>query len=215
MLDFLLLQPDDSDVLLRLIDIYQEAIEPSEQKSAADLRRMLGDPRYALIVCREAGKIQGFSIAHFPAAGEFWLLEYMAVSASARSRGVGAAIFINAQHYGIQRDPSRVCVLEVDRLSMLNTTHNDTQARLRFYGRLGCRAVQGVDYILPLDTGGTPPPMFLLTYHQPPLASLRREQLRLWLSTLYAEVYGKSPEDPRIDVMTSHLGDTVPVVALN
>lgn len=214
-LNFSIVQKQDSSDLAQLIAIYQEAIEPSEQKSPTEIEGMLDDPRYALTVCCADSIVKGFSIAYFPEAADFWLLEYMAVAASTRSRGLGEAIFLHAYQYGLERDSSRICVLEVDQPGGSTSPHNNTRARFRFYKRLGCRAVEGLDYILPLETAGTPPPMLLLTYRRPPLVAMRRNRLQRWLSTIYQAVYGQAADDPRIDIMTSHLEDTVRVVELS
>jgi len=213
-LSFSAVQAHNVDDLAGLISIYQEAIEQSEQKSPSEIMAMLGDKRYAFAVCKSDGLVRGFTISYFPESSNFWLLEYMAVDSHARGKGIGESIFLHAYQYGMQRDPARMCVLEVDKPGDTGSPNNDTRGRFRFYKRLGCRAVEKLNYILPLDTHGAPPPMLLLTYRKPPLDALDKRQLRQWLTTIYQSVYGQSSDDPRIDVMMSHLPDTIPVVDL-
>jgi hypothetical protein len=200
--------------LKQLIAIYQEAIDPSEQKTPAELEAMIADLRYHFIVCQSDGDVSGFSISFQPAGADFWLLEYMAVSSRSRSKGLGQATFFDAYRRGLARDASAVMLLEVDRPGGSTNPSNDTLARFRFYRRLGCRCVEGLDYILPLETGSTPPPMLLLTYCVPPLATISKARLKTWLSTVYSDVYAQSASDPRLERMTSQLGDTIAVVPL-
>lgn len=197
----------DSDDLEILIKIYQEAIDPSEQKRPAEIAAMLADPRYVLMVSRTGGAVSGFAISFFPDDADFWLLEYMAVASSMRGQRVGEAIFHETYHYGLERDPARIMVLEVDQPGSSTNPANDTHARFRFYRRVGCRRVGGLDYILPLDTGGTPPPMMLLTYRVPAIEAVTKIQVRHWLTRLFVDVYRKSASDPRINAMLSPLGD--------
>lgn len=211
---FSILNGADHRDLAALVCIYQQAIDPSEQKKPAEISAMLADPNYSFTVCKHGEQVVGFSIAFFPEAADFWLLEYMAVAELARGQRLGEALFHQAYANGLKRDPARVCVLEVDQPRASSNVHNDTLGRVRFYKRLGCRALHGLDYILPLESGGTPPPMMLLTYREPPLDHVGRQQVRGWLTTLYVEVYNQSAEDPRIIQMLSRLGPSLPVVAL-
>lgn len=197
-----------------LISIYQDAIEPTEQKTPKEIEAMLNDRRYVLTVSYTGSQISGFTIAFFPDGANFWLLEYMAVVAEMRGKRIGEALFNEAYRYGQQRDPERICLLEVDRPCSSTNPKNDTEGRFRFYRRLDCRAVQGLDYILPLDAGGTPPPMLLLTYRQPPLETVSKVRVRQWLMSLYVDVYGKLPSDARIDMMVSHLGEIIRLVRI-
>lgn len=198
--------------LEQLITIYQAAIDPSEQKSAAEIAAMLDDPRYAFIASATGGTVTGFSICFFPANADFWLLEYMAVDASARSGGLGEAIFAESYHHGLTRVPGGTMLLEVDQPGQSRNSANDTEARVRFYRRMGCRMVMGLNYILPMDASGTPPPMMLLTYAIPSLNVVSKAHAQNWLTSLYTDVYAKAKDDPRIPLMLSHLPDTLVVV---
>jgi hypothetical protein len=192
-----------------LIAIYQEAIEPSEQKTANEIMAMITDERYALAVSRTNELISGFTIAFFPERADFWLLEYMAVAAELRRKRIGEELFKEAYRYGLQRDPERLCILEMDQPGSSANPKNDTQGRFRFYKRLDCRVVGGLDYILPLETYGTPPGQLLLTYRQPQLEEVSAERVRRWLCRLYVDVYGQKATDQRIETMVSNLSSTV------
>ena len=207
------LKPRHSRELDQLIALYQDAIDPSEQKTPGEIRTMLSDPRYVMIVAEESGTVTGFAISMFPPAADFFLLEYMAVAANRRRNGIGELLFAEAYRYGSTRGPSTM-LLEVDQPIGSANPSNDTEARYRFYRRLGCRRIATLDYLLPLETVGAPPPMMLLAYEVPALMAVSRERLRHWLETVYAKVYAKSPADHRIGAMMSQPVDVFPALPL-
>lgn len=206
---FTILTPSHRAELDALIAIYQEAIEPSEQKVPSEIQGMLSDTRCVLTVSRTFGEIAGFTIAQFPVGADFWLLEYMAVATNLRRRGVGEALFGQAYRYGLQRDRERLCLLEVDQTGNRVSANNNAEDRVRFYRRLGCRLVSGLNYLLPLEANGAPPPQMLLTYRLPPLESVGKDTVREWLSTIYRDIYGKPVSDPRIGTMVSNLPEVI------
>lgn len=200
----IVLAPDDGEYFDQLVRIYQAAIVASEQKSPAELREMLSNPRYRVLVARDAsGTVIGFAILYFPSAGAFWLLEYMAVDTRLRSRGLGAHMFAAARQLAGTIVGSAPCVLEVDQ-PHAGATDDDASRRLRFYHRLGCRRIAHLNYVLPLREHGTPPAMWLLVHGLEGRAVLSADELRTWLRHIYVEVYNRKPDDPRIIMMMSH-----------
>lgn len=197
-----LLAPEAEDAFAQLLAIYQAAIAASEQKPAAELGKMRHDPRYRFLVAREGQRVIGFGILNFPTCGSFWLLEYMAVDKRLRSRGVGERIFSAAKQLAETIAGAAPCVLEVDQPSG-SAAADDESRRLRFYSRLGCRRIEGVDYILPLKATGSPPPMWLLVHGLEDRESLATPEVGEWLRAIYVDVYAQRPDDPRIDVMMS------------
>ncbi len=215
---FAVIGPGDHAAFQQLLRIYQASIEISEQKPVDALAGLLADERYSILVALHGDRVDGFAILFFPGKGGpdesgFWLLEYMAVDGSARSRGTGAALLREAMALGVSRNGGP-CVLEVDQSGAAVSPGNDTARRLRFYAEAGCRRLEGLNYILPLDVAGTPPPMQLLISGSSELTSLPASRVRDWLSIIYRDVYACSPQDPRIDTMMAPLGDRVQLVAL-
>lgn len=201
---YALLSPEDHSGIAEMLAIYQASIVPSEQKSAAELAAMHRDPRYKIVLAREGEHVIGFAIMFFPSGGGFWLLEYMAITARARSLGHGEGIFRAAKRLAADVTGDAPCVLEVDQPA--SAPDDDAARRLRFYGRLGCRRIAGLNYILPLESAGTPPPMWLLVHGIEHHVSVPTETATQWLKVLYAEVYKKTPEDSRLIAMLSSIG---------
>lgn len=209
------LREADREGFTQMLKIYSDSILPSEQKPASVLAELLADPRYSILIARVDNSVRGFAILFFPAGRDFWLLEYMATTAKGRSRGLGTALFKAAQATALEREPLSACVLEVDEPDGSISEHNNPSARLRFYARLGCRKIEGLDYILPLAASGLPPPMWLLVCGLVEKNEISRQTLKRWLSTIYSEVYNCSPDDPRIDTMLSNAGEKLQLRSLH
>jgi GNAT superfamily N-acetyltransferase len=196
------LSPDDRVAFDRVVGIYQDAIVPSEQKSVAELTEMLGNPRYRVVVARLDTGIVGFAICFFPERANFWLLEYMAVDRASRSHGMGAALFVAAKRLAATIAADAPCILEVDQPPK-SEADSEAARRLRFYGRLGCRRVEALDYFLPLHAAGQPPPMWLLVHGMEGCDAVPVSQVKGWLEAIYSEVYDKRVDDARFNAMLS------------
>ena len=187
----------DDPRLAAVAAIYVEAIPKSERKpadwiSAATLRE-----DFRLTVAMADETVAGFSLSFVPAHNDFVLVEYLAVKTEHRGRGVGGCLLdaVIADRAG------RTVLAEVE-----TADTPDRRRRHAFYRRRGCRAVQGLDYLLPLHPAAPPPPMQLLAAYAPPL--LPRVQLRRWLTRIYTDVYAMPADDPRLESMLSPLADS-------
>lgn len=191
--------------------ICASVIERSEQKAEADLRATFVSPDYVFLAARRDDRVLGFASLFMPADEPFWLLEYLAVSHEAQGAGLGATLFASA----VACAGDRTGLLEVDALPPDDDDRRGKAGRrLAFYGRLGCRRVAGVDYLLPLDTYGTPPPMLLLANAPAHVSSLRRDCMERWLRLIYSQVYAQSVDDPRITRMIAPLPDRVDLAVI-
>lgn len=206
--------PQDRTTFQKLLTIYQEAIEIREQKSAAAIAALLLDKRYIIVVSRTNQDVTGFAIAFFPENESFWLLEYMAVAAHVRSKGIGSALFRATLSIAGARTGGHPCLLEVDQPGATVSATNDPERRLRFYARLDCRRLAGLNYILPLEAPGIPPLMYLLIHGLNGENSVPKASVRSWLSTIYADVYGCAKDDPRIAVMLSKLPVNIELISV-
>lgn len=202
-----LLDPADSAGLDSVHALYSEAILKSEQRPEAEFRSLLQRPDYRFVVARRDEEIVGFAVVWAPEQDNFWLFEYAAVLPEARGNRIGSHLLLASRELV---GTERTVVIEVDAY-----TGSDEQARrLAFYKRLGCRVIGGLDYILPLDAFGTPPPMLLLAMLHPDVPSVPVVVLEDWLRRIYAEVYGKGLDDPRLAQMIDPLPDEVPLEAI-
>jgi GNAT superfamily N-acetyltransferase len=204
---FFLLATDDMARFDEMVSIYQEAIIPSEQKAPSELAKMLRSPSYRVVLGSIAGRIVGVAISFFSVRSRFWLLEYMAVDRNLRSRGLGRDLFFAARRDAAAVAGAFPCVLEVDQPAVPAAANSDQSRRLRFYARSGCRRIEGLNYIMPLDVAGTPPPMWLLVQGLDDREAVSTSDVAGWLTTIYVEVYGQQPDDPRLSQMLSYAQD--------
>jgi GNAT superfamily N-acetyltransferase len=199
------LGPGDADAFESALAIYRDAITPSEQRPEEELRPLLGRRDYIVLAAEQRSEVVGFSISYVPLAEDFWLFEYVATTPAARGQGAGAAM---VQHAAKLAGESRVGIVEAE----ADTGHDPVMGkRLRFYARLRCRKIEGLDYLLPLRTHGVPPPMLLLALAPPNVASLPVHAVERWLRLIYIGVYRQNENDPRIVEMISGLPANVPL----
>jgi gamma-glutamylcyclotransferase (GGCT)/AIG2-like uncharacterized protein YtfP/GNAT superfamily N-acetyltransferase len=188
-----------------LMSIYDASIVATERKTEAELRSMWQREGYAFLLAESGSNAIGFAIVYASQAGGCALLEYMAVDKAQRSQGVGRALFQRCVQIA---GPGASLLLEVDALEPDAPNPEERAARQRFYRRVGCLALAGLKYLLPLAVNGQPPPMDLFVYAAPG-AQVRRTVLSAWLSALYVEVYGQDPADARLASMTANLPEQV------
>ena len=201
------LEPDDSEGLDRVYALYQAAILRTEQRPEAQFRALIQRPDYRFVVAKLDEAIIGFAVSWAPEQADFWLFEYAAVAPEARGNKIGSHLLLaSRQLIGIER----TALIEVD----ANTGSDEQAMRLEFYKRLGCRQLSGLEYLLPLDAFGPPPPMVLLAMLHPDVNSVPVMVLEEWLRRIYSEAYGKGLDDPRLARMIDPLPDDVPLFVL-
>jgi GNAT superfamily N-acetyltransferase len=186
--------------------LYEEAIPASERKSRAQIASMMREPGYRFLAAFVAERLVGFAIVYRFRGERLSLLEYMAVDPAHRSQGIGGQLFRAA--LGLS-DAETPLLLEVDSDREPSEDHSQRVKRKRFYNRLGCREIAGLNYILPI--GQHPPGMNLLV-HDPQCHDLDRATVLHWLTLLYVEVYGCSASDPRIAVMAASLPEKIALI---
>lgn len=188
--------------------IYAESIAAREQKSESWLCEMVHKPDNKILLMKRDGHVKGFSILFL--SESFGLLEYMAVSAEDRNRGLGAEIFRRSMEHALTPDRKLVPILlEVDSDREESSDQELRARRQKFYRRLGCLRIAGLHYILPLSGEGPPPEMDLMIYPAGDMREIRKSDLEKWLKTIYQVVYRCSPDDPRIARMLEGLPDLV------
>lgn len=207
------LSPDDGAGFAALLGIYRASLPGAEQKREADLRRMARRADYRFLLLRHEGSVAGFAIQFARPGADFALLEYMAVEPSLRSRGLGARLFAACLADARQANPRAKVLIELDDPAEPASDGAQRARRMRFYLRLGCARVASLQYVLPLvGPNGELPPRMVLLAHAPGQVDLLRATLQDWLRTIYVEVYGQGPDDPRLDHMLAGLPDPVPLL---
>jgi GNAT superfamily N-acetyltransferase len=192
-----------------LVRIYTEAHPGSERKPIAALQRMIERPEYLFLAAKQDNVVVGFSIALAFANSDAALLEYMAVGADHRGRGLGELLFrATAQRPQINE---RFLLIEVDSDHTNTADTADRERRKAFYRRLGCRQIDGLTYVMPPVSSTQPPLMNMLVYRRAMPDAIGKARLRGWLEACYAQVYQQRLPDGRIDAMLAGLPDSISI----
>jgi len=198
--------PSEFEGVLR---IYTEAHPASERKSADALAHMIARPEYLFLAAIEADAVVGFAIATAFADSDAALLEYMAVDASHRGRGLGRQMFRAVAEHALMAE--RFLLVEVDSDRTDSADAKDHARRMQFYRRLGCRQIKGLAYVMPKVSTAEPPLMDMLVYRPELPASIEKPHLQAWLESCYAQVYDQALPDERIATMLAGLPNLVPI----
>lgn len=191
----------NSDAFDQFFAIYEEALPAGERKSREVIKKLVERPDYKIIGLADANEIVAFAIVFTSMNHEVGLLEYMATQKTYRNAGLGAQLF----RLALACMSNRIMLVEVDSEREAAPDREIRIRRKNFYLRLGCIQIPGLDYLMPAVSDERPPVMDLLYYpqfHSFPLTSLL---VKNWLTTIYAEVYGRDAQDPDIVKMLTTL----------
>ena len=193
-----------------LVSVYEASLAAGERKSVDALRAMLVRPQYVFLAAMNEARVIGFAIGIALIGSDAALLEYMAVDAEFRGRGVGAALFRAVVEW--PAIAGRFVLVEVDSHREDSAEREERARRKAFYRRLGARELDGLGYIMPPVTAATPPPMELMVYRRELPGCIAKQRVRGWLEDGYEQVYGVAAGDPRIDAMLAGCAESIPLV---
>lgn len=201
-LRFVLLRDATPTQRAAFLAIYREALPPSERKPDDAVLAMAERADCVLELAELDGAAVGFLILYRAQAHPIALLEYLGVSASVRSGGLGSRLF--ARVAALCQGRTLLVEVETDR----DPAAPDREQRLRrkrFYARQGCRQLAHLRYIMPTVGDEAPPPMDLLALTD--LDAIDRTTISAWIGDLYRYVYGQPQDHPAITQMTEGLPD--------
>lgn len=187
----------------QLVEIYTEAITPGGRKSIERLREMIQDVSYFFLAGLRPEGVVGFAIIRAFDGSDAAVLEYLAVARDCRDHGIGSALL--RQIMNLDAFSSRFLLAEVDSDKKPSAEQAECARRKQFYGRLGWKEIDQLEYIMPPVSDTPPPAMDMLVYASALPVSIERERLRQWLECCYVQVYGQKADDPRIHQMTDRL----------
>lgn len=202
-----LIAADETALIDGAFALYRDAIEKTEQRPEAEFRALALREDYRFVGALMDGALMGVAVSWVPPDADIWLFEYAAVSPDMRGNGAGANLFFASRYVAGQE---RTALVEVDAFMGLP----DQARRLTFYRRMGCRRLAGLDYRLPLDAFGAPPPMWMLALPPDPVAAVSVLAVEDWLRRIYTDVYAKGLDDPRLAQMIDPLPDDVVLEAI-
>ncbi|NUQ30544.1 MAG: GNAT family N-acetyltransferase [Acidobacteriaceae bacterium] len=203
------LQPSSEAEFSDLLSLYEEAFPSSERKPVDVLHRMLTTEQYYFLLATEGDITVGFAIARVLSGGTAALLEYMAVAPSQRRRGIGGQIVLATAR--AVNAPSTTLLMEVESDRIEDQDRLLRTKRKQFYRALGALELRNLNWVMP-PVIATPPPAMEMMVLASGISFVRREELRQWLVSIYVDVYQRSADDPRIDVMLRELPEKVELI---
>jgi len=171
-LDLGLLDPRDFP---EVYDIMEEAFPADEVRPYDEVKELMDDPSYKILVVKDRKENLGGFLAvwNFP---KFNFAEYFAIRRSMRGKGLGSAAL-----RGFLKRTEKPLVLEVE---ALDTTK--ARRRIRFYERLGF-VQNDINYIEPpTQKGSSPIPLTVLSYPEP----IPRKEYAQVKTQIFRQVYG-------------------------
>jgi GNAT superfamily N-acetyltransferase len=201
----------DADVLVSVSDLHHALLT---EASDTDI----------VVAVDAGGTVVGGAVGDWDPESRVYLLSYLAVGATLRSKGVGALLMEHVRSWWEKRGAC-VALAEVDDPRHHQASeHGDPVARLRFYERCGAQ-VLGVAYTQPeVQAGlGRVHGMLLLTFVVGAEArqgdGIRTDVLRRFLGGYLALAEGVAPEDldAAIDSLVPGLRDrdAVPILPMS
>jgi ribosomal protein S18 acetylase RimI-like enzyme len=186
-----------------LVRIYTEAHPASERKSVDLLSSMVNRREYLFLLAFQDRQSVGFSIVQCFHSSDACLLEYMAVAHDRRDQGIGQYLFKETVNH--KEVSNRFLLAEVDSNKRPSAETTLNTRRKAFYRRLGCREIEGLNYLMPNVSSAAPPAMDLIVYRDKLPISVEKSHLRDWLECCFVQTYGRPADDPNIDSMLKDL----------
>lgn len=196
----------DPAAFARVVDIYLDVFPASERKSPDVFWGALRSEEFFMFELADKERALGMAIAHRLNGVGAVLLEYMGVRRDRWSHGLGQRLFRDIAGY--PDFSGLVTLLEVEKAGG-DDPRGERARRQQFYRELGCREVEGLDYVMPQIEAAKPPPMDLLVFADPPRHSVEKTTVQNWVAAIYRDVYRRSTDD----VQFSRMSERVPQVA--
>jgi ribosomal protein S18 acetylase RimI-like enzyme len=191
----------DASFTRQVESIYMEAFPPSQREPFHRVVSAVNEGRRWLYCARASTHVCGFAITMpLPGTG-MHLLEYLAVAANMRNRGIGGVLVRDVlQSLRAQGTVSGI-VLEVE----TDEEDDPVEQRLRhrrieFYRRIGATVIEGVkDYAMPDMRGSGSLAMKLLWLPVISSASVPDgPDLEACIVSIYQHSYGLEPDNPLV-----------------
>ncbi len=193
---------NNTQLVERVYQIYSESIAVREQKPKSKFIECFKKSNYFNFVIRnELNEIVGFTMFFTDPPLKFSLLEYMAVDQKFRSAGLGSKLLAESFEHCFKIANIKQVIIELDSPQEACADQKIREKRFQFYARLGCKEIDGLNYILPLPGEGALPQMILLMYEKVDSKEISSSELQQVVSKIYTEVYDCSPSDPRLSQM--------------
>jgi len=208
-------------------DLLSPAFTPDELGTVADLRAAVEAGLSRVVVALDdAGTPVGVAVGEWSPDSRILLLGYLAVSRESRSGGIGGKLLTHAfERWRDEFDPAAILAeIEHPAAYPASPDRGDPVARLRFYARLGGRALP-VPYFQPALGPGRSRVygMILAALWVGPAGAgelpgtIAAEPVRAYVRGYFLDTEGSVPDDPAARALFAALDrpDGIPLVPLD
>ncbi|HET8825291.1 MAG TPA: GNAT family N-acetyltransferase [Terriglobales bacterium] len=178
------------------VAILREAIAPDAQLPEQRFQDLLAGCSYRLFAYSEGEDVRGVALGYFSLELRFAWLDYFAIRADLRGRGLGSKLFREIAEIAGKQDPKPDWLLfEVDDdYQGAPEREAECKRRVQFYRRLGAQVLENVPYKFP-SAFAEPIRMRLMAYQLHPNAQLAADNLRQAVQEIFQSIHGRGRDD--------------------
>jgi ribosomal protein S18 acetylase RimI-like enzyme len=198
-----------SKEFMQAMDIYLEAIPPSEQQQIDVIKERIIVKKEQLIIGQENGKVKCMAIIYPLQGTNYVLIDYLAIKREFRQQGIGSKLL----RY-IQDTYSQKGIRLIGEVEDFNYGNNQEikKRRMRFYRRSGARVLKDVYYQMPPLQGNQPTPMMLITFNSIGEDKIDGEEIKKIIKQIYYELYNRDSDDPLLNTFINKIPSRVLLV---
>jgi len=198
LLEFKQITCNDNELLEQSLDIYLTYFPPQEIRPLERTISMIQkDDNYHAIVALQDEKVIGFSLLYLFPSLKFGVLDYIAVINEFQGKGIGIGLFNFSFKKFSPKISDRIGLLmEIQKDNVQKISENEIRKRrIKFYKNLGCKFLNGINYLLPSQIGGHPEEMYLMIKPIKNINSLSRNDVSKFVGAIYSKMYFSKTND--------------------
>lgn len=198
MLEFKEITYNDNELLKQSLDIYLTYFPPQETRPLEKTISMIEkDNNYHIIATLQDNKVIGISLLYLFPSLKFGLLDYMAIINEFQRKGIGTKLFSFTFKIFSSKIPDGIGLLmEIQKDNVQKISENEVRKRrIKFYKNLGCKCLNGINYLLPSQIGGHPEEMYLMIKPIKNINSLSRDNVFEFVNAIYSKIYNYKSEN--------------------
>ena len=195
----------DSRPFAHSLSLLEQSMSAEARLPHARMMKLLSGNDYRLYILRLRDQVVGVALLYFSTALPFVLLDYFAIHAERRSRGLGSTFFQGLVELIRRQKPGADwLILEVDDdRKGPDQERAAGRRRIEFYRRLGAHLLVNVPYRFP-SHHGRPVPMRLMAYRLRAEAILSPADLGADIKDSFAHVHGRAGDDELLRWFNAH-----------